>query len=189
MVKTMKKEETKKIKKQAKAKKQLIKESKSYSQNDDQFDVKRLITISLIVLAAVGIVYFVTAKFVINKSDSSKNSTEAEINYDVVSVGTILNRSYDEYYVLVFDSDSNKATYYSNMALAYSTSTNAIKIYTCDLSNGLNSKYKSDSETGNAEAKSISEFSFGEITLLYIKDGKVTKYIEGTEKINKELNK
>lgn len=169
-------------------KKNLIKDSYKANLDDEQFNVKRLIIISIVVLAFVGIIYFITAKFVVKDNKKEDNTTEVDINYDIVTVGTMLNRSYDSYYVLVYSSEDIDAPLYNSVISKYSTTENAKKVFSCDLESALNSNYKSETEFGNTNAKTIDEFSFGKVSLLYINGGKVSKYIEGIDNIKKELN-
>ena len=59
------------------------------------------------------------------------------------------------------------------------------KLFFCDLSNPLNQEYAN--EESNPKAQKVEDFAFGEVTLLEIQKGKVTKYLENIEDIEKIL--
>ena len=62
----------------------------------------------------------------------------------------------------------------------------AVKIYYLDLNEGFNKDYYVK-ENSNPKAKKISDLKMLDGTLLKIQKGKITKYLEGTEKIAQEL--
>lgn len=182
-IKTKKKvqEEPKKSKKIKK-----VKETKYIS--DEALEIRRFIIILLVVIIVVIGGYFVS-KVVVKKQAEENNSSSSEVNisYDNVSVGMILNRPYDEYYVMVYDYNDTSSAYYNTLASGYINKENSHKVYFCNLSDTLNEKYKSDNEEGNSKAKSIKDFKFGKITLLKIENGKVAKYLNNEFDIKKEL--
>lgn len=158
--------------------------------NEETSDFKRLLIILGIVVVVIIGVYFVS-KLIVDKRKENSNNNEiitGKIDYDIVSVGTILNRPYDEYYVMVYNGEDTDAMYYSSLITAYQAKEKSLKIYYCDLSNTLNSKYISTSDKGNSNAKKTEEFSFGKVTLMKIKEGKITSYIENLDKIAEVLH-
>lgn len=172
----------KKIKQEKKTNKDLLK-AKPELNEEQQMIRKAIILFGVIVVIIVG-VYFLS-KLIVDKNETNNNVTEdVEIDYSITEVGTILNRPYKEYYVMVYNSTDPNASLYSSLITNYSKDT---KIYFCDLDNGLNKEFISGNKTGNKNAKSVSEFSFGEITLLKIKNGKVVDYIEDVTSISKIL--
>ena len=164
-----------------------IKKERYVSETEEE--VRRLIIILIVITLFVVGMYFVS-KRIVDKRNTNTNTTqdtEASISYDVISVGTLLNRPYTEYYVLAYDSEDEDAMYYSSLLSNYKSKKEKEKIYFLDLGNALNKSYKSDSITGNASAKSIEDLSFGNITLLKIKKGAIVSYIEDLSKIESEL--
>lgn len=167
-----------------------IKETKIASESDNF--IKSFIIIFVVIALLIGIIYGVTELL---KKDEvvTDEVTAGEINYDKISVGTILNRPYDKYYVMVYNASDDSAVLYSTILTKYMQSSSEddyIKIYYCDLSNSLNSKYynKNNDNKSNAKVKEVSDFNFGDLTLLKIENGKITKYIEDLNQI-KELLK
>lgn len=157
--------------------------------SEEQSEFKRLIIIVIVVLVFISAIYFITVKFVVNKNKDANETETTKISYDTVSVGMIFNRPYDEYYVVIYDFNTTDASYLEALVSNSSTKEDSIKAYSCDLSNSLNSKYASKDGKANTNAKSIEEFSFGETTLLHIKNGKVVEYIDGTKNVIEKLNK
>ena len=167
-----------------------IKKERYVSETEEE--IRRLLLILVVITVFVVGMYFISTKIVEkrenNTSNTSTTDTTINVDYSVVSVGTILNRPYNEYYVLVYDKEDEDAMYYDSLVTAYNKKKDKEKLYTCDLGNTLNSSYKSSTESGNKDAKKISELSFGKVTLLKIKKGSIVSYIEDISKIETELN-
>lgn len=158
---------------------------KNYKSEDEQ-EISRFIKILLIVVVFILGIYFFTSIFVKKEFDINKDITEGQISSNNIIVGSILNRPYDEYYVLVYNSSSNQSTLYESLIYLYEQKENSKRIYLVDLDNDLNKKYIS--EKSNPDAKKIQDFKFGDITLLKIKNKNVNKYLENIESIKKELD-
>lgn len=143
-----------------------------------------LIGIIVIVLAVYGVSkVLVKDKTVID----TEGEVEGTINYDVVNVGTMFNRNYSEYYVMLYDKDDSKAIVYSAIINKYMSKEKAEKIYFCNIGNELNKKYVAEDGKGNKKAKTIDDLSVGKLTLVKIKNGKIVKYLEDVDTIKKEL--
>lgn len=154
---------------------------------EEQEEIIRFIVILIIVIACVLGIYFFTKNIVKKtKIDTTENVTEGQIDYSKVTVGTMLNKSDETYYVIVYSSEDVQAPIYSTIASKYSENEKSFPIYTCDLANALNNAYIGK-EKSNPKATKIEELAFKEFTLLKIKNGKINKYIEGLDSIKKEL--
>lgn len=150
-------------------------------ENDDVKLIKKLIIILVVVVIVVLGFYFLTDRVV--KKQDVQNS-EIEINYDNATVGTILNRPYDEYMVLLYDSEKSEAAFYGTL-LSKFTSSGDEKIYFVDLSLKGNKEYVK--EESNKKFAKIDEAAFSGPTLLKIKNGKVVSFLETKEEIKDEL--
>ncbi len=159
--------------------------------SDDENEIKRFVIIILVIAVIMGIIYGITELFNNKKDSDTVDVIDGQINYDKVAVGTILNRPYDEYYVMVYDSTSKEAVKYSAMMTTYKgkTEEEPLKIYYCDLNNSLNKKYYNVNEDNksNKKAQKVEDFDFGDLTLLHIKKGKITEYIEDYKTIQEKL--
>lgn len=159
----------------------------------DNNEIKTFIIIIIVIAILTGIIYGITE--LLKKEEKNENLvTSGVINYEKVSVGTILNRPYEEYYVLIYDGDSKDAVLYSTLLTKYMQKSNSkdyIKAYYCDLSNSLNNKYYNVNNDGksNKNANKIEDFDFGDLTLIKIKNGKIESYIEEYKTIKEILVK
>lgn len=154
---------------------------------EEQKEIRKFVIIILVILIVVGLIYFLTDKFV--EQGSINNTTTGEIDYDVATIGTLFNRPYSEYYAIIYDSKSTEASYYNSIKNNYSDKDDSIKIYYIDLNNELNKKYYNVNNDfkSNPQAKSIEDIDLGDITLIKIKDGQIVSYIDDIDKIVKEL--
>jgi len=151
--------------------------------------VRNFIIIFIIVLLFVVGIYFFTVfvnKDNETKSDETNTTEEVQIDSTKVIVGTMLQKSDDDYYVILYKSDDAKASEYASLASVYKTGKNALPIYTVDLSDGLNSKFY-DKEHTNYSSDNVNDLRFGDITLLRVKDNKIVKSIDSIDSIKKEL--
>lgn len=157
--------------------------------SDDENIIKKFVIILLVIILLVSIIYFVTEKT--KTKEEIENTTTAEINYEIVSVGMLLNRPEKEYYVMVYDSTSDDAILYSTLINNYKNKKDHLKMYYCDLNNKLNSDYynKNNDNKSNPKATKIDELNFGKLTLLKISNGKISKYLENYDEIKSLLNK
>lgn len=159
---------------------------------EEQQEIKRLIIIVLVLFIVVGAVYFITDHFI--EKGSNETTIPGEINYDVASIGTLLNRPYNEYYAVLYNKEDVNSSYYSSIISTYnennSNEEDYIKIYYIDLGKKINSDYYNINNdfVSNPKAKSISELDLGNITLLRIKNGQIIEYIEDISKINELLS-
>ncbi|MBQ9834492.1 MAG: hypothetical protein IJO33_04805 [Bacilli bacterium] len=155
------------------------------NKSEDEQEISRFIKILLIVVVFILGIYFFTSIVVKKEYNIKKDITEGQVSTNRIIVGSILNRPHEDYYVLVYNSTSNKAALYETLISVYESKKDSLRIYAVDLNNHLNEKYSS--EKSNPIATKIADFKFGEITLLKIKDKKVNKYIEEYGKIKNEL--
>ena len=157
-------------------------------QTTEQSELKSfLVVIGVVVLCVLGL-WLITDK-VVNKEQEEEAEQEVvgTINYDVASVGTMFNRSEETYYVVIYDITSDNAYDMSSLVTAYAAKEGSLHVYTVDLSNHMNKKYY-DPEKVDTKVKTYSDdIRFGDMTLVKIKNGKITKYIVDYSKMEKEL--
>lgn len=162
-----------------------LKNQKYYT--EEQKEIQKFIIIVVVLVLVIGAIYFLTDKFV--EQGNSNNTTTGEINYDKATIGTLLNRPYDEYYAMIYSSNSTEESYYNSIKNNYSSKDDGLKIYYIDLDNELNKKYYNvnNDNKSNPSAKSIDEINLGDITLIKVKNGEIVSYIEDIEQIKTEL--
>lgn len=166
-----------------------IKEPKNVTEEGET--IRSFILIFGAILIIVLIIYLVSVLVVNNRennkfSENDEVNTNVKIDYNLASVGMILNRPYDNYYVMVYDGEDPDAIYYAALITKYQNKEkDKKKIYFTDLSESINSGFKN--ETSNPKATTTSEFAFGKVTLLEINKGKITRYVESIDTIKEIL--
>ena len=163
-------------------------------QTAEQTEIRNFIIVIIVVLLCVGAIYLLTRAFV-TKDLFTKNETApteevvaGEVNYEVAIMGQILNRPYKEYYVAIYNqAEGDYAADMATMLYSYTKKEKHLHVYTVDLSNKLNEGYY-DPKNVNVDAKSLNELKVGDITLIKVKNGKISKYIVDYSKMEKELN-
>ena len=158
----------------------------------EQEEMFKFFIVILVVLMCVGGIYLLTRAFVTKDLFNSNGNTESvagEVNYKSAIVGNILNRPYDQYYVIIYDTTSEVASEVATVINDFDNRTDDKKLhlYIVDLNNKLNADYYNP-EKENTSARDVASFMFGDKTLLKISDGKVEKYITDIAKMKNELN-
>lgn len=159
--------------------------------SDDTMEIKSFIIIVIVISLLIGAIYGLT-ELIKEEPIAEESITAGAINYDTLTIGMLLNRPYEEYYVLVYNTEDSEAILYSTILSNYKQNKDKkgyVKIYNCDLSNVLNAKYYNVGEDNksNPKATKIEELDFGKLTLLKIKNGKIDKYYEDIIQIKETL--
>ena len=141
-------------------------------------------TIIIIVVAALLLVgmYFLTT-FILSRDTEEEKVTENAIQYDEILAGESFNQD-GEYYVIYYDSSDQYSTI-SSLISSYQLNNSDTKLYSVDLSNGMNKKYVTDVDIVTDDASSLRVKAN---TLLKFEDGEVTETITDTNKITSFLN-
>ena len=157
-------------------------------QTTEQSELKSfLIVIGVVVVCVLGL-WLITDK-VVNKEKEEEKEQEVvgKINYDVASVGTMFNRREETYYVVLFDTTGDKAYDMSSLMSSYKQKEGALHVYTVDLNDYMNKKYYDPTKVDTKVKTYSDDIRFGDITLVKIKNGKITKYIVDYNAMKKEL--
>ena len=157
----------------------------------EQEEMKKFLIVIIVVLLCVGGIYVLTRAFVTKdlfkeKEEKVEEVVPGVVNYDVAIMGQLLNRPYNEYYVVIYDSTGDYMADMSTLVYNYNSKEKHLHMYTIDLSNSLNASYY-DPEKVNEKAASLEEIKVGDITLIKVKKGKINKYIVDYSKMQKEL--
>lgn len=160
-------------------------------QTTEQLEVKKFLFVLLgLIIILVGVYYF-TRAFVTKdliKTTSEVNYQDGIINYNVVVVGTMLNRVENEYYVMAFSGKDIKTAEYNTLISKYGKVEKSLKVYYLDTDNELNKKYVATDDKVSTTFTNLKELKLGNLTLLKIKEGKVVKLLTSEDKIKKEFN-
>lgn len=160
--------------------------------NEEQAEIRRFGLTVVALFVIVGLV-FVFTKYVINDGDINIvvfDSVEGQVNYNVVSVGTMLGKADEEYYVYAYSSEDVKVVSYQIVASLYTSQTDVdvLPVYYLDIDNIFNESYlETDENPENVDAANIDELALGDLTLIRVKNGKIVEYITDFEDIEEEL--
>lgn len=155
---------------------------------DEQKEIFKFIIIIVVLVLVIGGIYLITDKYI---EKGSRSTVPGEINYDKATIGTMLNRPYDEYYVIIYDSKSTEAAYYASLIYNYRENEDALKVYFIDLNNELNKKYYNvnNDNISNKDAKSINELDLGDITLIKVSNKEINTYVDDIASIEQIFSK
>ena len=169
-----------------------VKKNKIKYRTDEQKEMLQFLVVILIVIVCCGAIYLCTRAFITKdlfktKEEKVEETTPGAIDYNVATIGTMLNGPYEEYYVVIYDAVNGEhiAKMYS-LVSQYKQNEKAKHVYTVDLSNVLNSSYY-EPENASATFTSFQDFKVGDITLIKVRKGAVNKLITDYDKMKSEL--
>ena len=147
-------------------------------------EIKRVIIISLVILIVLVGIYFLTEVILNKEDDDSDKVTENAIQYEEILAGESFNQSEDKYYVIYYDSTDEYSSI-SSLISSYQMNDKEVKLYSVDLSNGMNKSYVTD---GNVVTTNASSLRVKANTLLEFTSKKVTDVITDNDEIIDILN-
>lgn len=140
-------------------------------------EVKNFIIISLIVIAIVLLFFWLTA-IRINKPYKPvipKGDQPAQITYEKILMGSILNMPEVIYYVYIEKSENPLYKYLLD------TNENNYRYYRVDLNSFFNNEHQA-AESSQAELK------FADNTILLIENGKIVAFLDTPQKVKEYFN-
>ncbi len=144
---------------------------------------KKALIITICILAVLVLMYFLTDR-ILSKSEENNNTEEIVIQYDKILAGESFNQGEDDYYVIYYDSSDEYSTLPS-LVSTYQSQTDKTRLYSVDLNDGMNQKYKTD---GDIVTTSASELRVKYPTLLHFVNHQVTEVITDSTQINEYLS-
>ncbi len=165
------------------------KESASVAVNSDEMGklVRIILVLIVIVVAFYGLTVIITKFQKTSIPDRNKNIVPAVIQYDEILIGTILNQTRDEYYVLIQKDDDQYQTLTSYYLQRYNSNSKSLKVYISNINSVYNQFYIS--ETSNIKTNNINEFRVSTITLIKVKNHEIVEAYEGLEEIENAFKK
>ncbi len=143
------------------------------------------------VFVAVGVVCFILVFYLLtlyltSKGDTNYNVTpeEAVFSYTEILAGRSFSISDGEYLVVYYNTQEDTSV---DDAVHTYRNANKMDLYSVDMNDPLNTKYKS--EEANTNPTKASELKINGPTLIRFNGSTVEEYIEGAEKITDYLNK
>lgn len=145
-------------------------------------ELKNLLKITLIICGVLLVFYFITILVQNKDNNVNKDSdTTAVIQYSKILAGEILNRSENEYYVLVEKENDP----YIELYKQYLTSVDKIKYYTVDLSEVFNQN--NVAEETLVEGNEVGNYKFAGTTLIKVTDGTLSGVYKNKDEITEHL--
>lgn len=151
------------------------------NQNEDTQEIKTLLIITAVIIVVSLGLYLLTESQL--KKEPEKVIPEATISTSEIMLGTMFTRPYNEYYVFIYgDAES---TTLDKLFTDYEDKEDSKKIYYVNIDDNFNKYAKSDKS--NKKPTSAQDLKIDTRALILIKDGKVSKYYETIEEIEKVL--
>ena len=162
--------------------KQAKKEGKSLKRENqiEEHQIKKFISITLLLVFIVCVIYLISALFVTKELDwFKKEDTNPQVVTNTILATEIFKQQEEEYYVYFYDFNEKE----NQVTSAVNAKLSGKKIYKVDTSSALNNKYVSDES--NKSAKKLNELKVKSPTVIKISGETISAYYEGNEIINK----
>lgn len=143
--------------------------------------VKIILVLFVIIVVFYGITVIVIKQKKNNSTITNRENEPAVIQYDEILIGTLLDQPREEYYVFIQQDDSLYQSLFTSYMKTYRSKTGALKIYTSNMNDVLNSFYVS--ETSNLKTTNMKEFRVSDVSLIKIKNGSITESYEGLDAV------
>ena len=148
---------------------------------EEQKEIMNFFKILTGLLIIIGGFYLLTRFVFNNKPVYKRTNNEGSIQYNYIYLGSLLNLADDEYYVLAVDSEDVSNTYILSLASTYRANNKKTPLYYADLSFELNKGFKAD--TSSFDASSVNTLKIKGTTLIKVKNGKITSFVEKESEI------
>ena len=154
---------------------------------ESEFTIKNLIKTLIIIFLVLAIFYFITV-LVVKPLTQPKNTTPVQLDSSKITMGQLLTRKEENYYVLAVKDSAQLDLYsnlnyfdvYNNYIEKYSEKEEALKFYWIDMDDALNGAYWSDE-------LDIDNYIINDDVLFRVSNGKLVKYFVGHDDIIKGL--
>lgn len=163
----------------------MSKKNKVTSYSSDSEEMIRMLKILGSVIIIFAAFYFVFAVMNGEITFGKKSKKEAEIQNVEIIAGETFNRPESEYYVLMYDFDSNESSKLASYYELYNAKS-ANKMYIVDLSKKFSSNYMTEN-SNEVNVKDVNNLKVVSPILIKVENGQGTSYAVGLEEIEKTL--
>lgn len=153
---------------------------RQYKNSSETNDVKKFIKITISVLLFFIVVYLIAGLLTGEIKLKEDAKEEVKIQYSEILAESTFKQKKNEYYVLYYGFDDNKAMLIE--AIASDLSSDAT-VYKVDLSKGFNKNYIAKDGKVKTNPKNINELKVTNPTLIKIKNNKIVNFQKGIDKI------
>lgn len=156
---------------------------------NNEYSMKKMIIITIIIMAVFLAFYFVT-DLIVEPIVEEDIDTPVVLDSSKITMGNLLNRKDSEYYVLatknsLYSSSTNYEEIYNSYINDYNKKDNSLKFYKVDLDDALNKSYLSEELNITDD---LSSLRLNDEVLFKIKDSKIENYYVGSKQIIEELS-
>lgn len=151
--------------------------------NEESNEIERLIKIIVIIVVIFGL--FTLISYIVEKKNNKKEEPEVKIQYSKILVGSLLAQTENEYFVLASKEEDKFVSLYNSYISYYVKKDNALKVYTSNIDDALNSPYSA--EQSNILVANINDLKMNQTTLFHVKDKQIVEALEGREAITNYL--
>lgn len=163
------------------------KEEKKVEIHNEEYSIKSMAKIIIIISVIFCLFYFVTTLIV---KPTEKNESEITLSENEILVSQLLNRKNEEYYVLAHKQSLYKKSGYMDVynlyIKEYLQKEEILPFYYINLDNALNKKYYGEEMNITND---LTELKLNDEVLFKIKTGKIEKTYEGKDKIIDKLSR
>lgn len=157
----------------------------------EEYSLKKLLLIILLVCGVLGIFYFITVLVV--KPNNIMKSDNLEIDSEKITFNQLFTRSDEEYYVLavkksLHENNYSKENYidlYNKYIEDYKSRENSLKFYIIDLDDAFNKNYISDELNITDD---VDNLKLNDEVLFKINNKTIESYYAGKDSIINELS-
>lgn len=168
----------------------------NYDNDNQLISLFKIIGVLVIIF---GLFYGLTVWRTMDKTKNDDKEKETEIQYDEILIGTIMNQTANEYYVLVTDLNADDYSKYKTYVSDFENNTK-LRLYTSDSKNIFNHSYISDTTNASkyVNKTSIKGITFSDDCLVHVKkvknkkgnrENKIIDVFVGDGKILEQLGK
>jgi len=156
---------------------------------NNEYEIKKMIIITIIVMAVFLTFYFIT-NLIVKPIDKDNIDNPVVLDSTKITLSNLLNRKESEYYVLatknsLYPSTINYEEIYNGYISDYTKNENALPFYRIDLDDALNKNYVGEELNVTDD---LSNLKLNDEVLFKIKDSKIESYYVGSSNIVEVLS-
>ncbi len=133
---------------------------KNNFRSEESKEIFNFLKIIILLVIVIALIYVFTKACVADKNKeeakADDKSSEVSINYNDITIGMLLSKLDDSYYVMAYDSKATDSGYYGVLLDNYRNKENGLPIYFADLNSIFNKDFYSE-KISNPNAKTIDE--------------------------------
>ncbi len=146
---------------------------------NDWYNILKIVFVVVVVLAA----FYLLTVAIVGKDEKVEDTT---IQYREILAGSSFDMGDAEYLVVYYDKSNEEYSDLASTVYNYSYRTDALRVYTVDMSDGFNKPYTTV-EGSKKDVQSADQLLINGPTLIKFKDGAIVDYVEGVDGVKEYL--